>query len=106
MGITLVIGLLAYTQILVNQLRRDNRSIVRLYAGLIANVVEDENDTNLDYIFENIIQKVKFPLIQTDTDHNPQMWKNLPKNVVSDKEINNSNNNSNTNDKNHNRNQY
>ena len=68
-------------QILVNQLRRDNRSIVRLYAGLIANVVEDENDTNLDYIFENIIQKVKFPLIQTDTDHNPQMWKNLPKNV-------------------------
>ena len=89
MGITLVIGLLAYTQILVNQLRRDNRSIVRLYAGLIANVVEDENDTNLDYIFENIIQKVKFPLIQTDTDHNPQMWKNLPKNVVSDKEINN-----------------
>ena len=89
MGITLVIGLLAYTQILVNQLRRDNRSIVRLYAGLIANVVKDENDTNLDYIFENIIQKVKFPLIQTDTDHNPQMWKNLPENVVSDKEINN-----------------
>ena len=28
-------------------------------------------------------------MIQTDTDHNPQMWKNLPKNVVSDKEINN-----------------
>ena len=84
-----MIGLLAYTQILVNQLIRDNRSIVRLYAGLIANVVEDENDTNLDYIFENIIQKVKFPLIQTDIDHNPQMWKNLPKNVVSDKEINN-----------------
>ena len=88
MGIALVIGLLAYTQILVNQLRKDNRSIVRLYAGMIANIVQDENDTNLDYIFENIIQKVKFPLIQTDTDHNPQMWKNLPENVVSDKEIN------------------
>ena len=60
MGITLVIGLLAYTQILVNQLRRDNRSIVRLYAGLIANVVEDENDTNLDYIFENIIHTLSY----------------------------------------------
>ena len=82
MGIVLVIGLLAYTQILVNQLRRDNRSIVRLYAGMIANIVQDENDNNLDYIFENIIQKVKFPLIQTDTDHNPQMWKNLPDKVV------------------------
>jgi len=88
LGITMVIGLLAYTQILVNQLRKDNRSIVRLYAGMIANIVQDENDTNLDYIFENIIQKVKFPLIQTDTEHNPQMWKNLPESVVTVKEIN------------------
>ena len=56
LGIILIIGLLAYTQILVDQLRKDNRSIVRLYAGLIANVVQEENDTNLDYIFENIIQ--------------------------------------------------
>ncbi len=88
LGITMVIGLLAYTQILVNQLRKDNRSIVRLYAGMIANIVQDENDTNLDYIFENIIQKVKFPLIQTDREHNPQMWKNLPESVVTIKEIN------------------
>ena len=88
LGITMVIGLLAYTQILVNQLRKDNRSIVRLYAGMIANIVQDENDTNLDYIFENIIQKVKFPLIQTDTEHNPQMWKNLPESVVTIKERN------------------
>ena len=86
LGIAMVIGLLAYTQILVNQLRKDNRSIVRLYAGMIANIVQDENDTNLDYIFENIIQKVKFPLIQTDTDHNPQMWKNLPESIVTKKE--------------------
>ena len=89
MGIILVIGLLAYTQILVNQLRRDNRSIVRLYAGMIANIVQDENDNNLDYIFENIIQKVKFPLIQTDTDDNPQMWKNLPEKVISKNEKDN-----------------
>ena len=87
LGISLVIGLLAYTQILVNQLRTDNRSIVRLYASLIANVVREDNDTNLDYVFENIIQKVKFPLIQTDIDHNPQMWKNLPESVSTDKQI-------------------
>ncbi|MED5426598.1 MAG: hypothetical protein VX586_01900, partial [Candidatus Neomarinimicrobiota bacterium] len=58
MGIGLVIGLLAYTQTLVNELRRDNREIVRLYAGLIANVVQDDNDASLDFVFENIIQKV------------------------------------------------
>ena len=85
MGIGLVIGLLAYTQVLISELREDNRQIVRLYAGLIADVVQDNNDTNLDFVFENIIQKVQFPLIQTDTQNNIQMWKNLPKNVLSEK---------------------
>ena len=87
LGVILVIVLLAYTQKLVAELRTDNREIVSLYAGLIANVVQDDNDANLDYIFENIIQKVKFPLIQTDTDHFPQMWKNLPKSIKSEKQI-------------------
>ncbi len=84
LGVILVICLLAYTQILVNELRKDNREIVRLYAGLIANVVKDDNDANLDFIFENIIKKVKFPLIQTGTNHNPQMWKNLPSSIQTD----------------------
>ncbi|MBT3180310.1 MAG: HAMP domain-containing histidine kinase [Candidatus Marinimicrobia bacterium] len=84
-GIGLVIGLLAYTQILVKELRNDNREIVRLYAEIIANTVQDDNQDNLDFVFENIIRKVKFPLIQTGPDHIPQMWKNLPKSVDTDK---------------------
>ena len=89
LGIIFVILLLGYTQVLVNELRRDNREVVRLYASFIANIVQDENETNLNFIFENVIKKVKFPLIQTDTNDKPQLWKNLPKNVVSDKEMNN-----------------
>ena len=81
LGIALIIGLLTYTQSLVTELRNDNRQIVRLYAEIIANIVQDDNDANLDFVFENIIQKVKFPLIQTNPDHHPQMWKNLPKSV-------------------------
>ena len=87
LGVILVISLLAYTQRLVSELRNDNREIVRLYANLIANIVQDDNDANLDFVFENIIQKVKFPLIQTDTEHVPQMWKNLPNKLQSDQEI-------------------
>ncbi|MBT3608662.1 MAG: HAMP domain-containing histidine kinase [Candidatus Marinimicrobia bacterium] len=79
LGITLIIGLLTYTQSLVTELRNDNRQIVRLYAEIIANIIQDDNDANLNFVFENIIQKVKFPLIQTSPDHHPQMWKNLPK---------------------------
>lgn len=84
LGIVFVILLLGYTQVLVNELRRDNREVVRLYASFIANIVQDENETNLNFIFENIIKKVKFPLIQTDTNDKPQLWKNLPKNIHSD----------------------
>ena len=84
LGIIFVILLLGYTQVLVNELRRDNREVVRLYASFIANIVQDENETNLNFIFENVIKKVKFPLIQTDTNDKPQLWKNLPKNIHSD----------------------
>mgnify|MGYP003682989753 FL=1 len=84
LGIIFVILLLGYTQVLVNELRRDNREVVRLYASFIANIVQDENETNLNFIFENVIKKVKFPLIQTDTNDKPQLWENLPKNIHSD----------------------
>ncbi len=87
LGVSLVIGLLAYTQRLVNNLRDDNREIVSLYAGLIAKVVQEDNDQNLDFIFENIIKKVKFPLIQTDLDNKIQMWKNLPNHMNSEEQI-------------------
>ena len=83
LGIILVLGLLTYNQILIKELRNDNREIVRLYSNIIANVIRDENDTNLDFVFENIIQKVKFPLIQTDKNNKIQMWKNLPESINS-----------------------
>ena len=51
LGIALIIGLLTYTQSLVKELRNDNRQIVRLYAEIIANIVQDDNDENLDFVF-------------------------------------------------------
>ena len=87
LGVSLIIGLLVYTQKLVAELRKDNREIVRLYAILIANVVQDNNDANLNFIFENIIQKVKFPLVQSDIDYMPQMWRNLPESIKSERDI-------------------
>ena len=50
LGIVFVILLLGYTQVLVNELRKDNREVVRLYASFIANIVQDENETNLNFI--------------------------------------------------------
>ena len=80
-GVFLVIGLFSYTGFLSRELREDNRAVVKLYAEIIAGAVNDDSNSNIDFIFENIIKKVKFPIIQSDTKKNPQLWTNLPKEV-------------------------
>ena len=83
-GMVLVIGLFSYTRYLSTELRKDNREVVKLYAEIIAATVQDESNTNIDFIFENIIKKVKFPIIQSNQNKNPQLWTNLPDNINSD----------------------
>ena len=80
-GVFLVIGLFSYTGFLSRELREDNIALVKLYAEIIAGAVNDDSNSNIDFIFENIIKKVKFPIIQSDTKKNPQLWTNLPKEV-------------------------
>ena len=83
-GVFLVIGLFSYTRYLSSELREDNREVVKLYAEIIAETVKDDSNTNIDFIFENIIKKVKFPIIQSGGNKNPQLWTNLPENIDSD----------------------
>ena len=83
-GVFLVIGLFSYTRYLSSELRDDNREVVKLYAEIIAETVKDDSNTNIDFIFENIIKKVKFPIIQSGGNKNPQLWTNLPDNIDSD----------------------
>ena len=80
-GVVLVVGMFSYTRYLSAELREDNRDVVKLYAEIIAATVQDESNTNIDFIFENIIKKVKFPIIQSDQNKNPQLWTNLPNNI-------------------------
>ena len=58
LGIILVSLFVLFTQKIVKDLRDDNREIVQLYAEIIAGVATSENDESLNFIFENIIQKV------------------------------------------------
>ena len=85
-GVFLVIGLFSYTRYLSSELREDNREVVKLYAEIIAETVKDDSNTNIDFIFENIIKKVKFPIIQSGRNKNPQLWTNLPENIDSDRD--------------------
>lgn len=87
LGIILVSAFVLFTQKIVRDLRDDNREIVQLYAEIIAGVAISEDDENLNFIFENIIQKVQFPLIQSDVEMKPVSWRNLPDNVNSETEV-------------------
>ena len=77
-GIFLFTGILFYSQWIVERLRDDNRKIVQMYAEIIAKAVESETDENLNFIFDNIITQIQFPIIQSDALGTPQSWKNLP----------------------------
>ena len=77
LGFILVIFLFTYTQGIVNELRKDNGEIVKLYAEIIAQTISDEDDTNLDFVFDEIIQKAQFPIIYSNNKKDPVYSKNI-----------------------------
>ena len=77
LGFMLVIFLFTYTQGIVNELRKDNGEIVKLYAEIIAQTISDENDTNLNFVFDEIIQKAQFPIIYSNNKKDPVYSKNI-----------------------------
>ena len=65
-----------YTQRVITQLREESRSLVQFYAGLYSQVVESEAE-DLSFLFDQVIRKTTFPLIQTDSEHRPISWKGI-----------------------------
>ena len=80
-GIILIIGLLFYSNSLVNRLRDDNREIVKVYSQIIAKTVNEPSDSNLNFVFDEIIKKVQFPIIYSNINNEPQYSRNLGKDL-------------------------
>ncbi len=83
-GLILIIGLLVYSNSIVNRLRDDNREIVKLYSEIIAKTVNEGSDANLNFVFDEIIKKVQFPIIYSDADNKPVYSRNLGKDLTPD----------------------
>jgi len=65
----IAVGTLLYTRSIVEKLQNRERKIVELYAqsfSYITSSVDGNND--LTFIFENIIQRIDFPLVLTDSE--------------------------------------
>lgn len=78
-AVILVAGLLFYTNSVIKDLRQESRETVSIYAQLIATGITETTDTELDFVFREIIQKVRFPIIHSDAEGTPVNWRNLPK---------------------------
>lgn len=87
-AMVMIISLFFYNQSIINSLRNDSRKTMSLYAELIVKGITESNDVELDFVFSEIIQKVTFPIIQSDTLGNPVIWKNLnDENTLSKKDL-------------------
>ncbi len=76
-AIVIIILLLIYTQRIVTALRAESREILLFYTQLYAQAASAETNSNLDFIFEQIIQRTNFPIIQSDAEENPIAWKGV-----------------------------
>ena len=83
-GLILIIGLLAYSNSIVSRLKNDNREIVKLYSEIIAKTVNEDSDTNLNFVFDEIIKKVQFPIIYSDPESKPIYARNLSERLTSE----------------------
>ena len=48
-----------------------------MYSEIIAKTVNEDSDTNLNFVFDEIIKKIQFPIIYSDIENNPIYYKNI-----------------------------
>ncbi len=77
LAVVFILVLLLYTQHLVGLLRKEARQILEFYASFYVRAASEANDTELNFIFEEIIKRTDFPMIMTDVEGNPTGWKGI-----------------------------
>jgi hypothetical protein len=71
-GMSILISVILYTQILVNELIIREKKIVTLYADMYRSTLEgDTNPMEMAFLFDKITPSITFPIIITDDKDNP-----------------------------------
>jgi two-component sensor histidine kinase len=76
-AIILIMFLLYYSQTIVHNLRVQSRTILEFYAQIHSRAAAENDSTNINFLFEHVIQKTNFPIINTDENKNPLYWENI-----------------------------
>jgi len=67
-----------FTRQVIGQIRKDAVNVTKSYAELVRTAVSESiNDQEEGVIFTEVIQKLNFPIVITDTAWEPVTWKNI-----------------------------
>ncbi len=78
-AVVFVFAFLIYTQGVVRKLREEEKRATDIFANLYAEAATSVTATGieLDIIVEDVIKKTNFPVIITDTEGKPHVWKGV-----------------------------
>ncbi len=77
-GVLIVVLVLYFTQVIVHRIEEREREIARLYGRALEYIANDENSGEYNFIFNEIIQQIDFPIIATNSDKNRiEFFKNV-----------------------------
>ena len=77
LAIAIILGSLYYSQKLVSDLQEQSREFLRFRVKVIENSINNDEAGDLSFSFSNGIQTADFPIIYTDQEMNPQIWRNI-----------------------------
>lgn len=75
-AVVLIISVLVYTQVLIEQLRASTRRSLALTVQRYREFISSENELLTDIALQQI-QEVDFPIVVTDSKGHPKNWKNV-----------------------------
>jgi signal transduction histidine kinase len=78
-AVIIIIGLLWYSQSIVEKIQERERQIANLYAKTIQHIGNPDinSQSDLTFLFDEIIQTPDFPIILSDADNTPSSFKNM-----------------------------
>jgi len=77
-AIGIILSTIIYTQNLVKQLRENSTQLVQFYAETYARALTDYQSSDFSFIFQEIIQKISFPIILSKQKHSqPINWRKI-----------------------------
>jgi hypothetical protein len=77
LAIGIIFGFLVYTQYIVERLRDDSRHIAKIYTQMIARIGLEDANAEYNFVFDEIIKRIEFPIINTDPNGVPVSWRNI-----------------------------